>query len=139
MESKNELKKLWLKEVREFIESTIINSDKMGMDKGKEYYINHESLYNCLKTAKLRFELADAKPLTENELIEFLYFEFYQIHLRAIIEHFKQCESIFDAINDANSLESLREVKSNFLLLGSKIIALNEYKDQVKIYQSKLN
>lgn len=139
MTNKDEMKKYFLADVREFVESTIINCDKMGMEKGNKYYVNHESLYNCLKMAKTRFEVADAKTLAEKELIEFLYLDFYQIHLRAMIEQLKESESTFDAINKKHKSEELREVRVSLLMLGSKIIFLNEYKQQEEIQQSKLN
>jgi hypothetical protein len=111
----------------------------MGMEKGKEYYINHDCFYNCLVMAMKHFEVAQEKTFAEKKLIEFLYLEFYQVHLRAMIENFKQTEEAFLEVSDFDKVQDLKEVKESLLILGSKIIWLNEYKDEKEIYQSTLN
>jgi hypothetical protein len=136
MTSRDTIKKIWLQDVREFIERTKQNSDKMGMEKGKEYYINHDCFYNCLVMAIKHFEVAKEKTFAEKKLIEFLYLEFYQVHLRAMIENFNQTEEAFREVSDFDKVEDLKE---SLLLLGSKIIWLNEYKDEKEIYQATLN
>lgn len=133
------LEKYFLDDIREFIERTKKNSDKLGMELGKKYYANHESFYNCLVMAIAYYDVAKEKPFAEKKLIEFLYLEFYQVHLRAMIQNFEQTESAFHEIDDFNKLADLRQVKANLLDLGSKIIWLNEYKDEKEIYQATLN
>jgi hypothetical protein len=139
MTSRDTIKRIWLNDVREFIERTKQNSDKMGMEKGKEYYINHDCFYNCLVMAIKHFEVAKEKTFAEKKLIEFLYLEFYQVHLRAMIENFNQTEEAFREVSDFDKVEDLKEIKESLLLLGSKIIWLNEYKDEKEIYQATLN
>jgi hypothetical protein len=139
MTSRDTIKRIWLNDVREFIERTKQNSDKMGMEKGKEYYINHDCFYNCLVMAIKHFEVAKEKTFAEKKLIEFLYLEFYQVHLRAMIENFNQTEEAFLEVSDFDKVEDLKEIKESLLLLGSKIIWLNEYKDEKEIYQATLN
>lgn len=139
MTSRDTIKRIWLDDVREFIERTKNNSDRMGMERGKEYYINHECFYNCLLMAIQHFEVAKEKTFAEKKLIEFLYLEFYQVHLRAMIQNFEKTEEAFLEVSDLNKLQELREIKEGLLVLGSKIIWLNEYKDEKEIYQATLN
>jgi len=139
MTSRDTIKKIWLQDVREFIERTKQNSDKMGIEKGKANYINHEYFYNCLVMAMKHFAVAQEKTFAEKKLIEFLYLEFYQVHLRAMIENFKQTEEAFLEVSDFDKVQDLKEVKESLLILGSKIIWLNEYKDEKEIYQATLN